>query len=239
MTNAYHLADGSPRYGSRNAETTDGPAAPAPVVRAEEIAEATARLGLDELAAAIDRRLTRPWADTPDPVVAGLRRKYPEELAASRALVRIHLGSQRQWRLKAQAVRDKQMAPTVARRKAAGSAREILTLRLGLLASLIAPPVFVVATDQDNIVKLIATGAVCFAAALAGGQALTLRARIPVMPAIRGLWLNELRNDVVNATLATILENKGIVLAPETAAAARCGWLSIQAAARSAQALHA
>ena len=161
----------------------------------------TARLGLDDMAAAIARRLGSAWADTQDGALAALRQDNPEELAAARELVKLHLGSQRQWRLKAQAVRDQQLASLVARRKASGSAREIL-------------------------------------AALAGGHFLTIRARVPVMPVIRGPWLNELREDIVNATLVAILQNKGVALDARTVAAGRCGWESIQAASKAVAALH-
>ncbi|WP_223884044.1 hypothetical protein [Pseudarthrobacter sp. BIM B-2242] len=227
--NEYHLADGSPRYGHRTETPTDQPAIIASV-RVEEAAEGAARLGLDEMAAAIDKRLTSAWADRPDKSVAILREQNPEELAAARALVKVHLGSPRQWRMKAQTVRDKQLASVAARRKASGSAREVLALRLGLIVALIAPPAYVVATSQD-ILKLLIVGAICFVAALVGGHFLTIRARVPVMPSIRGPWLAELREDVVNATLVAILQNKGIAMSPAAAAAGRRGWTSIQEAA--------
>lgn len=237
MSTDYQLTDGSPRYGSRSGTRPAGQPSPAPAIRVEETAEAAARLGLDDLAGAIDRRLTSAWADSEDARVAGMRKEYPEELAAARALVRLHLGSQRQWRLKAQAVRDGHLAATMQRRRATGSAREILVLRLALLIALIAPPAYIVATGGD-LPNLVAAGAVCFAVALLGGHSLTVRARVPVMPGLRGAWLNELREDVVNATLIAILQSKGVVLEPGAAAAARRGWQSIQAAARAVAALH-
>lgn len=172
--NEYHLADGSPRYGHRTETPADQPAAIAGV-RVEEAAEGAARLGLDDMAAAIDRRLTSAWADKPDPSV---REQNPEELAAARALVKVHLGTQRQWRMKAQTVRDKQLVAVAARRKASGSEREILALRLGLIIALVAPPAYIVATSQ-NVLKLLIVGAICFVAALVGGHFLTIRARVP------------------------------------------------------------
>ncbi|MGO4187388.1 hypothetical protein [Pseudarthrobacter sp. TAF60_1] len=57
------------------------------------------------------------------------------------------------------------------------------------------------------------------------------------MPNIRGHWLNELREDVVNATLVAILRNKGDLDA-RTAAAGQRGWASIQAASKAVAALH-
>lgn len=238
MSNEYHLADGSPRYGHRTETTATGQTAPAAAVRVEDAAEGAARLGLDDMAAAIDRRLSSSWADTPDPIVAGLRKAHPEELAAARALVKLHLGSQRRWRLKAQAVRDKHLAPTMRRRRASGSAREILILRLGLMIALITPPAYIVSTNRDDIVKLIVTGALCFAAALIGGHFLSARARVPVMPNIRGAWLNELRDDIIDATLVAILQNKAVELEARTADAGLRGWKSIQVASKAVAALH-
>jgi hypothetical protein len=237
MSKEYQLVDGSPRYGSRSESYTAEQASQTHRVQVEETVEAAARLGLDDMAAAMDRRLRSSWADKEDPLVAGLRTAHPAELAAARALVQLHLGSPRQWRLKAQAVRDRHLASTMRRRRAAGSTTEILLLRLGLMFALIAPPAYVVATSTDML-TLVATGAVCFAAALIGGHFLTVRARVPVMPNIRAAWLNELREDIVNATLVSIVQNKGVTLDPRAAAAGSRGWQSIQVAAGAVKALH-
>ncbi|MHC6231750.1 hypothetical protein ACX5I6_19635 [Arthrobacter sp. MMS24-T111] len=237
MSNEYQLADGSPRYGHRTASASAVQAAP-PGSAPAEVAEGAANLSLDVMAAAIDRRLRSAWADEPDPAVEALRRENPEELAAARALVRLHLGSQRQWRIKAQAVRDKQLAAVWARRRAAGRSREVLALRLGLMAALIAPPAYIVATRPDDILKLLLAGIACFAFAVVAGHFLTCRARVPAMPNIRGPWLAELREDVVNATIVALLENKGAPPDSVTAAAARRGWESIQAASRAIGALN-
>lgn len=117
---------------------------------------------------------------------------HPEELAAAQVLVKLHLGSQRRWRLRAQAVRDRQLAGLVDCRRKAGSTRAILALRLGLMAALIARRAYIVFTDPDGYIKLLVTGVRCFVAVLGGGHVLTVLARIPVMPPIRGPWLNEL-----------------------------------------------
>jgi hypothetical protein len=238
MSNEYHLADGSPRYGHRTESPADQPA-PSANARVEEAAEGAARLGLNEMAAAIDKRLTSAWADSPDTSVAILRKQNPDELAAAKALVKLHLGSQRQWRMKAQSARDKQLSGVMARRKGSGSAREILALRLGLIIALIAPPAYIVATNQGDVLKLLIVGAICIVAALVGGHFLTIRARVPVMPNIRGPWLAELREDVVNATLVAILQNKGVELSPASAAAGRRGWESIREATAGVAALRA
>lgn len=57
------------------------------------------------------------------------------------------------------------------------------------------------------------------------------------MPTIRGPWLSELREDVVNATLVAILQNKGSALSPAIITAGRRGWTSIQDAAAAVAAL--
>ncbi|HEY3573447.1 MAG TPA: hypothetical protein VGK98_06435 [Arthrobacter sp.] len=237
MSNEYQLVDGSPRYGSRSDDHAQNAAQAA---RVEEAAEAAARLGLDDMAAAIDRRLNASWADREDPAVTALRKNHPEELAAAKALVKLRLGTQRQWRLKAQAVRDRHLEPVMRRRRASGGATEILLLRLGLLIALIAPPAYVVATatSREDILKLVLTGAACIAAAVIGGHFLTVRARIPEMPNIRSAWLNELRQDVVNATLIAILQNKGSGPDAATAEAGLRGWRSIQQAAQAVKARH-
>jgi hypothetical protein len=237
LSNEYQLVDGSPRYGSRDENHT--PQAPAPAgsaIKVEGPAQEASRLGLDHLAAAIDRRLTSSWADRENALVRALREAHPEELKAARDLVRLHLGSQRQWRFKAQAVRDKHLAATMRRRRAAGSATEILFLRIGLIIALIAPPLYVMATSTD-LLKLTFTGVACVAAAFAGGHFITIRSRVPAMPVIRGPWLAELREDVVNATLLAILLSKGVTLEARTVAAAQQGMKSIRAAASAVDAL--
>lgn len=235
LSNEYQLIDGSPRYGSRTTEPeTERPAIK---VRVEEPAEAAARLGLDHMAAAIDRRLTSSWADRPNPLVTAMRQAHPEELAAAKAIVTKHLGSQRQWRMKAQAVRDGHLAATMRRRRAAGSAREILALRLVLLISLIALPAYIVATDREDLVKLLLVGVVCVGVAMAGGHFITVHARVPVMPNIRSGWLYELRVDIVNATLVGLLQSKGVELEARTVAAGQQGWKSIQGARAAVDAL--
>lgn len=238
MSNAYHLADGSPRYGSRDENHTPDQKDNAPRRRPEEPAEQASRLGLDHLAAAIDRRLTSSWADRENPLVTALRASHPEKLVAARALVTLHLGSQRQWRLKAQAVRDKRLAATRRRRRSAGSAAEVLFLRIGLMIVLLAPPLFIVTTGGvADLLKLTLTGVACVAAAFAGGHFITARSRIPAMPELPGPWLAELREDVVNATLLAILLSQGITVEARTVAAAERGMRSMGAASVAVEAL--
>lgn len=238
MSTEYKLVDGSPRYGSRSDTHTAAAVPGAAEARVEEASEGAARLGLDHLAAAIDRRLTSSWADMANPLVTTLREAHPGELEAARTIVKKHLGSQRQWRLKAQKVRDKHLSATMRRRRVAGSAREILALRLVLLGSLISLPAYVVATDRENLLKLVLVGIACIAVAMSGGHFITVHARVPVMPNIRSAWLYELREDIVNATLVTILQNQGVEPESRTAEAARRGWKSIQTAAKAVESLH-
>jgi hypothetical protein len=238
MSNEYRLDDGMPRYGSRSEGYTPHETAPAAAVRVEEVPEGAARLGLDEMAAAIYRRLTNSWADRDNPLVAAMRKTHPEELAAARALVKLHLGSQRQWRLKAEAVRNKRLAATMRRRRASGTAREVFALRAILMAGLIALPTYIVATSREDLLKLVLIGIACIAVAMTGGHYITVHARVPVMPNIRAAWLAEIREDVVDATLVAILQNNGAGLDARTAAAGRRGWTSIQTAAKATDALH-
>lgn len=238
MSNEYRLGDGTPRYGSRSESYAREEAAPAAALRVEEAAEGAARLGLDEMAAAIDRRLTSSWADNDNPLVRAMRAAHPEELAAARALVKLHLGSQRQWRLKAEAVRNKGLAATMRRRRSSGSAREVFALRAILMVGLIALPTYIVATDREDLLKLVLVGIGCVAVAMMGGHYITVHARVPVMPNIRAAWLAELRQDIVDATLVAILQNNGAGLDARTAAAGRRGWTSIQTAAKAMDALH-
>jgi len=107
------------------------------------------------------------------------------------------------------------------------------------MVALIAPPAYVGATDQNGYLKLLITGIICVMAAMIGGHFLTIRARVPVPPNIRGPWLGELREDIVNVTLVAILQNKGVVLDRCTVAAGRRGWESIEVAVRAIAALQA
>jgi hypothetical protein len=201
LSNEYRLGDGMPRYGSRSEGYTPDDMAPAAALRVEEAAEGAARLGLDEMAAAIDRRLTSSWADKDNPLVTEMRAAHPEELAAARALVKLHLGNQRQWRLKAEAVRNKRLGATMRRRRSSGSAREVFALRAILMVGLIALPSYIAATDRDDLLKLVLVGIGCIAVAMTGGHYITVHARVPVMPNIRAAWLAELREAIIDATL--------------------------------------
>lgn len=81
VSNDYHVPDGPPRYGNR-ADTAGERSRSGAAVRVEEAAEDAARLSLDDMPAAIDRRLESAWAEVPDPSVTELRKDHSEELAA-------------------------------------------------------------------------------------------------------------------------------------------------------------
>jgi hypothetical protein len=238
MSNEFRLDDETPRYGSRSDGYTHLEVEPSSAGRVEEAAEGAARLGLDEMAAAIDRRLTSSWADEDNHLVVAMRKNHPGELAAAHALVKLHLGTQRQWRLKAEAVRNKRLAATARRRRSSGTAREVFVLRAILMTGLIALPTYIVATSREDLLKLVLVGIGCIAVAMMGGHYITVHARVPVMPNIRAAWLAEIRNDIVDATLVTILQNNGAGLDARTVAAGRRGWISIQTAAKAMDALH-
>lgn len=105
------------------------------------------------------------------------------------------------------------------------------------MIALIAPPAYIVATSTD-ILKLVLTGVVCCAVACLGGHFITVRFRVPVMPNLRSQWVNELREDIVNATLVAVLHNNGVPVEAKAATAARRGWESIRVAANAVEALH-
>jgi hypothetical protein len=116
MSKEYQLVDGSPRYGSlRVLHRRTGLTNPPGSGRANSGGSCAPRTG--RYGAAIDQRLSSSWVGKEDSLVAGLRTAHPAELAAARALVQLHLGSQRQWRPKAQAVRDRHLANTMRRRR--------------------------------------------------------------------------------------------------------------------------
>lgn len=123
------------------------------------------------------------------------------------------------------------------RRQASGSATQLLFLRLGLAAALIAPAALILLTSQEDVLKLVLTCVAGIIAAFIGGHFLTILARVPVMPNIHGPWLAEIRQDVIDAPLVAILQNKGVELAPGAAEAGRRGWASTQAAAKAVAAL--
>ncbi|MGY2746616.1 hypothetical protein [Arthrobacter sp. UYCu723] len=135
-------------------------------------------------------------------------------------------------------MRDKHLAGTMRRRRASGSAREILLLRLVLMGTLIALPSSIVATGREDLLKLVLVGVACIALAFIGGHFITFHSRVPVMPNIRNAWQSELREDIVDATLVAILQNKGVDLDSRTADAGRRGWMSIQVASKTVEALH-
>jgi hypothetical protein len=213
-----------PRYGIRTGSAS-APAAPAG--RPELVAREAAGLGLHHLAAAMEHRITRAWADRPDPLLMQLRSDHPEDLAAAEVIVKAELGGRRSWLLKAQSAHNRYLAPVTARRRAAGLLPKALVLRLSLIALLILPSLLMVVFEAP-LAALVLTGAASVIAALVAGQAIHAWLRIPVQPAIRPRWLKEIRTDIVDATLLAILQGRGVDVDPQTALAAGRGWQHIR-----------
>ncbi|MCG2624893.1 hypothetical protein LVY72_23670 [Arthrobacter sp. I2-34] len=234
----YLLADGSPRYGVRR----DG--AEPPVIKARPadprlIARDAARLGLHHLAAAVDSRLTRSWADQDDPLLATLRARHAAELAEAESLVKAELGGRTAWLRRARANHGAFLAPAVGRRKADGRYGAAALQRAVLVLALTGAAGFVaVATHGDVLALLIAGLAVCGLAYLLGGM-VTERLRLPVPARLRGIWLQEIRRDITDATLLAILRAKGADVDAPTARAAGRGWAHLQTVAATVDGIHA
>jgi hypothetical protein len=182
---------------------------------------------LHHLAAAMEHRITRAWADRPDPLLVQLRSGHPEDLAAAEAIVKAELGSRRSWLLKAQSAHNRYLAPVTARRRAAGRMPKAMVLRLSLIALLILPALLLVVFDAP-LAALVLTGAASVIAALVAGQAINAWLRIPVQPAIRRPWLKEIRTDITDAVLLATLQRRGVTVDPRTAQAAGRGWRHIR-----------
>ncbi|MEZ2388851.1 hypothetical protein AB6813_04770 [bacterium RCC_150] len=236
----YRLADGSPRYGIRRNAAPSRKVSSLPG-NAGDIGREAARLSLDHLEAAINHRLSSAWADQEDPLLVEFRNEHPEELKAARALVHEHLGSNRSWLRKAQAVRDRRLTSLARRRKASGHAAAAFVLRLVLIAGLLLPSIILVANGAP-LLNLVLTGVISLGAAYGAGHAITEWARVPVMPHIRPGWLKELRSDIVDAALLAIVQEKNVQekndVDSRTADAAVRGWKHLRFAATTVDILH-
>ncbi|NKX51596.1 hypothetical protein HER39_13675, partial [Arthrobacter deserti] len=227
-----------PRYGVR---TRDAAPAGSPAVPEDPrlIARGASRLGLHHLAAAVDSRLTRSWADGDDPLLAALRAGHPAELAAAGGLVRAELGGRAAWLRKAQANHSAFLAPVAGRRKADGRHGAAVLQRAAAALVLTAAAGFVAVATNGDLLSLLVTGfGLCCLAYLLGNMA-TARLRLPVPARLRGPWLEEIRQDITDATLLAVLRSKGIEVDERTARAARRGWDHLRSAAAKVDEIHA
>jgi hypothetical protein len=221
----HQSVDEAPRYGIRTLvePVPSGRRAAAP----DHIAKEAARLGLHHLAAAIEHRLTRPWAGREDALLVRLRGDHPEALRAAEQIVRRELGSAKSWRMKASAVHRRYLGPAIARRRAAGLAGRAWAVRLALIVLFILPS-FLLVVGAAPLPALVLTGAASILAAFGCGRAVTVWLRLPVQPVIRRRWLQEFRRDIVDATLLALLQEKGAQVDQQAAEAAVRGWKHIR-----------
>jgi hypothetical protein len=236
----YQHADGAPRYGIRTL-VDDGALGQATRTKTaaspDTIARQPAGFGRAHLAAAADYRLSSKWADTDDPLLVELRAKYPAELQEAREIVRAELGTDAKWLDGSAKIFYRNLKPVTGRRRAAGKSTTAMFQRLGLFVLLVLPPLLLV-INEAPLAWLLASGIVSAVLAIAVGEAITARLRVPVAPQIRRLWLKELRRDITDATLLAVLAQKDIEVGPRTAEAAGRGWQNIRYAAKTIDRLH-
>lgn len=224
------LANGSPRYGVRTEEGAESDrigGTPAIAIGPEQVVRQASRLGLHHLAAAIDHRLTRTWADEDDPLVAQLRAEHPETLKEAGDLVKSGLGSNMKWLKAVQNVHDSVLSPVTERRRRAGKIRSATWQRGALLVTLPAPAAFVMAAGFP-LEALVAVGVGSVLAAAVLGESITAGLRLPVVGKIRSTWLEEIRSDIVDATFLALLQRRNSVIDARAAKAAARGWHHIQ-----------
>ena len=221
----YQLKDGSPRYGIRTDHHDQAlqqdalPRGGSP----ETIAREASQLGLHHLAAGAEHRLNQSWADEDDALLVSLRNENPLELAVAEKIVNEKLGSTKQWLHKARTIYSRRLAPVAARRQTAGMLAKALFLRLFLIVLLIGPAVLAVSFNVPLLV-LVFIGVASILAAMYLGGVVTEWLRLPVHPPVRAGWVKELRQDVVDATLLAVLQNKRAAVDRQTATAAARGW---------------
>ncbi|WP_155852653.1 hypothetical protein [Arthrobacter sp. H14] len=230
MGTSVGLSQGSPRYGIRTDEGTGSDrigGTPAIAVGPEHVVRQASRLGLHHLAAAIDHRLTRTWADEDDPLTVRLRAEHPETLKEAAELVKSGLGTNMKWLKAVQDVHDSMLSPVTERRKRSGKIRSATWQRGALLVTLPAPAAFVMAAGFPlEALVAVGVGSVLVAAVL--GESITAGLRLPVVGKIRSTWLEEIRSDIVDATFLALLQRRNSAIDARTAKAAARGWHHIQ-----------
>jgi hypothetical protein len=227
----YLLADGAPRYGVRTQEPAPAAGMPALPADARLVPRAAARLGLHHLAAAVDSRLTRSWADTDDPLLAALRARHRSELAEAEELVQAELGGRAAWLRRAAANHAAFLAPVAGRRKADGRHGAAALQRALLALVLTGVAGFVAIATDGNVLSLLVAGVLLSGLAYVLGSMVTVRLRLPVPVRLRGAWLQEIRRDITDATLLAVLRANGVDVDERTARATRRGWEHLQAVA--------
>lgn len=222
----YILADGSPRYGVRTTGLVQTPAAAAPnLIRVGQTADAAALLDAAELKLAVQHRFVLDKFNHADAgIISGLRTDHPEDAKEAEGIVATRLGSPAAWMRGAKTaytqavIEEAQMDGTLVNQLAAslksiGLTVAMLTVVFGLMATN-APPL---------LSLLIVIGLFLATRPLQRKLGRTvdpgnLPTRIDREDA-RLLW-----DDIVNATLVSVLQSKGVALDQGTLKAALRGW---------------
>lgn len=222
----YMLADGSPRYGIRTTGLGQASVSTVPnLIRVGQTADAAALLDAAELKLAVQHRFVLDKFNFADAeIISGLRADHPEELKEAEAIVAKRLGSPSVWMRGAKTayteavIEEAQMDGTLMRQLTAslmsiGLTMAMLVIVIGL-AVMQAPPL-----TSLLIVLAIYLGTRPIQRKL--GRTVdpgSLPTRIERDEA-RALW-----DDVVNATLVAVLQNKDIPLDQGSIKAALRGW---------------
>lgn len=225
LTPDYLLPDGAPRYGIRaHSDVSVDPARSAdPATALREAAQ----LGSNHLSAAIASRFRQPWADRRDPLVIELRSAQPAAFAEAKALVKDQLGSAKKWRAQADKRFDAYREPVKARRRAAGVVRNATIQRAVLMLALIALPLYLAVTEAP-LTTLALVGIAAVGAALLLGRAVSAHERIPDYPPLRLAWLEEIRQDVIDAALLAVLDREGHAVDARARAVCLRGWKHVR-----------
>lgn len=225
-TSEYMLADGSPRYGIRTTGLVSTPVATVPsLIRVGLTADAAALFDAAELKLAVQHRFVLDKVDQADAeLIADLRASHPEELKEAEVVVAKRLGSPAVWMRGAKTAYTESVVEEARKDgtliKQLASALMSLGLSVAMLVIIIglavmdAPPEVFMAVLVAMILGTRPIQKKLGRTINLGG----IPTRIDREDA-RTLW-----DDVVNATLVAVLQNKDIPVDQASTKAALRGW---------------
>jgi hypothetical protein len=228
----YLLADGSPRYGIRTADAPAVPASAASKPLAGKLpVEIAAGLHRQHLAMAAALRTVRLRTDDATERVARLRTDHVVEYALAVAAAEEHLGSPRKWRQASLENFSEEVTSPVMKSRS-GMSRFVI-LGVAILCFTAGIPVLAIGLPfmgHELLVVLTVLWTYLFLGAKAVGH-LYKKRRYPEKFALNGYLVRDLYEDVVDATLVCLLQDKGVEIDPVTEKMATRGWRDIQAVA--------
>lgn len=222
----YMLADGSPRYGIRTTGLSSIPVATVPsLMRVGQTADAAALLDAAELKLAVQHRFVLDKFNHADAeIISDLRGAHPEELKEAEAIVAERLGSPSVWM---RGAKTAYIESVIEEAKADGTlVRQFASalMSLGLSVALLVIVIGLAVLDAPSSAFL----AIVVAMSL-GARPVQKKLGRTVNPGgvptrvdredARILWA-----DIVNATLVSVMQNKGIPVDQATSKAALRGW---------------